>query len=267
VPSQSLERVTQAIPYLIDRFPTHAAWAEAGMEEVIGDRRDAIHFYEANWLETTLFLNRADHFDAQILPLEAQLAPCFAVCVADYNGDGKDDIFLSQNFFAVGGDTSRYDAGRGLWLEGDGKGGFRAVPGQESGVKVYGQQGGAAVCDYDEDGRIDLVVSQNGGETRLFHNVRGKPGLRVRLQGPAPNPHGIGAVVRLRFGSQLGPAREIHGGSGYWSQDSTVLVMGGPTEPTGIWVRWPGGRTVTADLPPEAKEIIVDVQGAVRQTR
>ena len=200
------------------------------------------------------------------MPLEAQLAPCFAVCVADYNGDGNEDIFLGQNFLAVAGDTSRYDAGRGLWLEGDGKGGFRAVPGQESGVKVYGQQGGAAVCDYDEDGRTDLVVSQNGGETRLFHNARAKPGLRVRLQGPSTNPRGIGAVVRLKFGERLGPAREIHGGSGYWSQDSTVQVMGTPTEPTGIWVRWPGGRTVTADLPPKAKEVVVNVQGEVRLT-
>jgi len=267
VPSQSLERVTQAIPYLAARFPTHQAWAEAGIDEVIGDRGGSIRYCEADWLETTVFLNRGDHFEARVLPLEAQLAPCFAVCVADYNGDGNEDIFLGQNFFAVGGDTSRYDAGRGLLLEGDGNGGFRAVPGQESGVKVYGQQGGAAVCDYDEDGRTDLVVSQNGGETRLFHNVQAKPGLRVRLQGPDTNPRGIGAVVRLKFGSRLGPAREIHGGSGYWSQDSTIQVMGAPTEPTGIWVRWPGGRSVTADLPPKAKEVVVNVQGEVRQTR
>jgi hypothetical protein len=123
------------------------------------------------------------------------------------------------------------------------------------------------VCDYEEDGRTDLVVSQNGGETRLFHNVRAKPGLRVRLEGPGANPRGIGAVVRLKFGSRFGPAREVHGGSGYWSQDSTVQVMGIPTEPTGIWVRWPGGRSVTADLPPKAKEVVVNVQGDVRQTR
>jgi hypothetical protein len=267
VPSQTLERVTQAIPYLTARFPTHQAWAESGIDDVIGDRRSDIHSCEADCLETTVFLNRGDHFEARVLPMEAQLAPCFAVCVADYDGDGNEDIFLGQNFFAVGGDTSRYDAGRGLWLQGDGTGGFRAVPGQESGVKVYGQQGGAAVCDYDEDGRTDLVVTQSGGETKLFHNVLGKPGLRVRLQGPAGNPHGIGAMVRLKFGSRLGPAREIHAGSGYWSQDSTVQVMGTPTEPTAIWVRWPGGRSVTADLPPKAKEVEVNVQGEVRQTR
>jgi hypothetical protein len=151
--------------------------------------------------------------------------------VADFDGDGNEDVFLSQNFVAVDGDASAYDAGRGLWLQGDGRGGLRAVPGQDSGVKVYGQQAGAAVGDFDGDGRTDLVVDQNEGETRLFHNVAAKRGLRVRLKGPEGNPHSIGAVVRLKFGEQFGPAREIHGGSGYWSQDSTTEVMALPGDP------------------------------------
>ena len=267
VPNRLLERVTQAIPLLAARFQTHQSWADAGIEEVMGERRDTMRYGEADWLETTALLNRGDHFEARLLPLEAQIAPCFAVCVADYDGDGKEDVFLSQNFFAVNSDTSRYDAGRGLWLQGDGQGGLRAITGQESGIKVYGEQRGAAVCDFDGDGRTDLVISQNGGETRLFHNVRGKPGLRVRLQGPVGNPLGIGAVVRLKFDDRLGPAREIHGGSGYWSQDSVVQVMSGPSAPTQIWVRWPAGVVVTANLPPSAKEVVVDFNGAVRQTR
>jgi hypothetical protein len=87
------------------------------------------------------------------------------------------------------------------------------------------------------------------------------------LQGPVGNPLGIGALVRLKFGDRLGPARELHGGSGYWSQDSVVQVMGGPSAPTQIWVRWPAGVVVTANLPPSAKEVVVDFNGAVRQTR
>ncbi len=267
VPNRMLERVTQAMPLLAARFPTHQSWAEAGIEDALGDQRNTMRFVEADWLETTVFLNRGDHFEARVLPMEAQLAPAFAICVADYDGDGKEDIFLSQNFFAVNRDTSRYDAGRGLWLQGDGRGGFRAVPGQESGIKVYGEQRGAAVCDYDGDGRTDLVITQNDDQTRLFHNVNGKPGLRVRLQGPAANPLGIGAVLRLKFGDQFGPAREIHGGSGYWSQDGMVQVMSGPGTPTQIWVRWPGGATSNSDLPAGAKEVVVDFNGRVRQTR
>src|SRR6185503_7473844 len=128
---------------------------------------------------STVFLNRGKSFEAGPLPTEAQMAPCFAVCVGDADGDGNDDIFLSQNFFASQPESPRCDAGQGLWLRGDGKGSFKAVPGRESGVKVNGEQRGAAVCDFDQDGRLDLVVTQNGAETKLYRNLHARPGLRV----------------------------------------------------------------------------------------
>jgi hypothetical protein len=123
------------------------------------------------------------------------------------------------------------------------------------------------LSDYDQDGRVDLVVSQNGAQTKLYHNVGGKPGLRVRLKGPAGNPQGIGAVMRLKFGEQLGPAREVHAGSGYWSQDGAVQVLGMPESPRAITVRWPGGKTTTAAVPPTAREIVIDAAGALKVTQ
>ena len=53
----------------------------------------------------------------------------------------------------------------------------QSVPASESGVRVYGEQRGAAVTDFDRDGRVDLVVTQNGRETKLFRNLAAKPGL------------------------------------------------------------------------------------------
>jgi hypothetical protein len=267
VPDRMLDTVAKGMPFLLGEFPTHQAWAEAGVEAALGDRLSRMRYLEANWLESTAFLNRGDHFEARVLPPEAQFAPAFAVCVADYDGDGREDVFLSQNFFGVDNETSRYDAGRGLWLQGDGRGDFRAVPGQESGVKVYGEQRGAAVADFDGDGRVDLVVTQHRAATKLYRNVTGRPGLRVRLEGPPGNPRGIGAVLRLKFGERLGPAREIHAGSGYWSQDSVVTVLAAPAPATQVWVRWPGGRVTTADLPSGAREVAVNVGGGVRLVR
>jgi hypothetical protein len=37
---------------------------------------------------------------------------------------------------------------------------------------------------------------------------------------------GIGAQIRLKSGDRQGPLREVHGGSGYWSVDSPVSILG-----------------------------------------
>jgi hypothetical protein len=195
------------------------------------------------------------------------MAPAFAVCAGDFDGDGNEDLFLAQNFFATQPETPRYDAGRGLLLRGDGAGGFEAIAGQHSGIKIYGEQRGAAVCDFDGDGRLDLAVSQNGAETKLYHNTAAKPGLRVRVIGPVKNSQAFGAVLRLKTGEQWGPAREIHGGSGYWSQDSVIQVLATPQPPREIQVRWPGGKTTTHSVPAEAKEIILGFDGGIEIRR
>jgi hypothetical protein len=256
-------RVARLVPWIVERFSSQTAFSSASIEDILGERARTAKVLQATWLETTVFLNRGDHFEARPLPLEAQFAPAFGINVADLDGDGTDDLFLSQNFFAVDGETSRYDTGRGLCLTGDGSGNFRALPGQLSGVKVYGEQRGSAVCDYDGDGRVDLVVTQNGAATKLYQNRGAKPGLRVRLAGSAGNPFAIGATVRLGAGQKLGPAREIHAGSGYWSQDSATLVLAFPQSagPMKLWVRWPGGATTTTELPQSARDVSIGTDG------
>jgi len=127
-----------------------------------------------------------------------------------------------------------------------------------SGIGVYGEQRGAALADFDQDGRMDLVVTQNGAPTRLLRNQGATAGLRVRLEGPPMNPRGVGAVLRLKYGERLGPARAIHGGSGYWSQDSAAAVLHPAEGATAVWVRWPGGRETTRMLTAGEREIVVE---------
>jgi hypothetical protein len=260
-PSRQFMDMANALPFLRERFRSHKAYSEANLEEVLGERKVLARRAAATTLASMAFLNTGKGFRAVELPREAQFSPAFSVNVADFDGDGCEDVFLSQNFFGLQPQAPRIDAGLGLWLRGDGEGGLAAVPASRSGVRVFGEQRGAAVADYDEDGRVDLVVSQNGAETKLYRNVGAKPGLRVKLRGLPGNPGGIGAVLRLQYKDRQGPCREVHAGSGYWSQDSPTQVLAMPGQPESLWIRWPGGRTTTTPLSPGSKEVTIDLEG------
>jgi hypothetical protein len=251
-------------PWIHASFATHMAYSKASLEDIFGDKMAKARSVSARFLASVLLLNRGDSFEVRLLPPEAQWSPAMGMAVGDLDGDGNEDLFLSQNFFGTRPTDGRLDAGRGLLLRGDGKGGFTPMPGQASGIKVYGEQRGCALADYDGDGRVDLAVTQNNDQTRLFHNVTARPGLRVKLAGPPGNPDGVGAVMRLDFGDHLGPAREVQAGSGFWSQNSAVQVMSGSVKPLGIQVRWPGGKSVAGKFSADAKEIEVSVDGSVK---
>jgi hypothetical protein len=256
-PLNTFARVSHAIPKVAERIRTFSRWADATLGDALGSDSARTATLGATTMDHLALMNRGGRFEAVPLPAEAQFAPAFHASVADFDGDGREDAFLSQNFFATEISVPRYDAGRSLLLLGDGRGNLAPMPGQRSGLLVYGEQRGAAHADFNGDGRLDLVVSQNAAATRLFVNRGATPGLRVRLQGPPGNPDGIGAQVRLVYGERMGPVREVHAGSGYWSQNGAVQVFGREGEVTGVWVRFAGRPATTTPVGPAAREIRV----------
>jgi hypothetical protein len=255
MPLDGLARLGAAIPAIKARFATYADFATADVDAVLGpDARQAVRI-GATTFDHTVFLNRGTSFVAQSLPTLAQLAPAFGVVPADFDGDGHLDLVLAQNFFPTEINTMRFDGGAGLLLLGDGRGGWAPQSVAASGLSILGDQRGAAAADYDGDGRMDLAVSQNGAPMTLWHNVRGTPGLRVTLRGPASNPLAIGAHLQLIAGGTRGPVQEIRAGSGYWSMDAATVVLTTRTRPTALWVRWPSGAEQTVPLNANARTI------------
>ena len=256
-PLNSYPRLRVAIPGVSDRVRSFADYADASVDKVLGPTISKVRRKEIVTLDHMVFLNRGDRFEGAAMPIDAQLAPGFYAGVADFNGDGAEDVILAQNFSATAIGLPRYDGGRGLLLAGDGTGRLRPVDGAVSGIRVYGDQRGAGYADFDGDGRLDLAMSQNGTRTVLLRNRGAKQGVRIRVQGPAANPDGIGARVRLVFGDRMGPVREIQAGSGYWSQNGAVQVLGYSTTPDAVWVGWPGGGESRVPIPNGAREVVV----------
>ena len=256
-PDVGLPLLSQAMPFVRQRLPSFERFSRATLQEIIGPRLSRAFYLETGTLSSMIFLNTGGgRFQGRALPVETQFSSAYAAAVADLDSDGHQDIFLSQNFFGLPNDVPRQDAGRGIWLKGAGDGSFSTIPGHVTGVEVYGEQRGAAVADYDGDGRIDFVVAQNRAQTRLFRNRSSSEGLRVRLSGSSGNPAGVGSRIRIKYtDGTLGPAHAVTAGSGYWSQSSSVAVVGLSGEVRSVVVTWPDGRTREMDVPRGTREM------------
>ena len=259
VPIRTMKSVGPALPFVPEKMRTFAAYGSASVQEIYGEALAKASVLEVTTLATTVFFNRDGKFEPKVLHAEAQFTPAFGICVADFNGDGREDVFFSQNFFATNPEMPRSDAGRGLLMEGDGKGNLKPVPGQVCGIKVYGEQRGAAVTDFDQDGRVDLAVTQNAGPTRLFRNAMARAGARVILKNARGEP-AIGAAVRVS-GPGISLYREIQAGSGYWSLNGLATIVPRGTD---VKVRFPDGKTVETKVAAEAKAITISADGTVR---
>jgi enediyne biosynthesis protein E4 len=107
---------------------------------------------------------------------------------------------------------------------------------------------GAAYADFNNDGRLDLLLSTNGGPAYLFRNeaqsaATANHSLRIKLNGKKSNRDGIGAVVQVTAGGER-QTQMLRSGSSYLSSSELVLTFGlaRNEKVESVEIRWPSGQ-------------------------
>ena len=156
------------LPYLKKKYLRYAQYKEQTMEDIFGkeqlQKADKLEVYEMR--SSVIMNNRNGTFTMKPLPIEAQFSTVFGLVIKDFDGDGRKDILLGGNFYQSKPEVGIYDASYGLLLKGDGKGNFKAVSPQNSGVVVKG-----AVRDITEikAGKKQLLVfAKNNDKTEIL---------------------------------------------------------------------------------------------------
>ncbi|MEJ7738250.1 MAG: VCBS repeat-containing protein [Chitinophagaceae bacterium] len=122
--------------------------------------------YEANYLQSAVLWNNNGTFQLEALPLEAQFSPVFGIVADDLDEDGKTDIWLGGNFYALKPQVGRHNASKGIYLKGKGGKAFTYMSPRESGVKVEGEVRDAGVIQLR--GSKHMFVERNNGRVLLF---------------------------------------------------------------------------------------------------
>jgi len=179
----------------------------------------------------------------------------------DYDLDGWPDIFIANGH--IDGDIQRVQPNVKYAMpphlfRNVGKGNFQEVTktlGTAFNTPRVGR--GAAYGDINNDGRLDLLLTTNGGPAFLFENdvVPGSPAnksLRIKLVGTKSNRDGIGTIVKVTTGAGT-ESQMMRSGSSYLSASELVLTygLGQLHQADAIEIRWPSGQvdklsTVTA---------------------
>ncbi len=176
----------------------------------------------------------------------------WGACFADFDLDGRLDLFHVNGFTTDFIDTSDFDEDPSRLFLGSTDGTFAEVS-MELGIDDRDQGRGVVCFDYDRDGDIDVFIANGLGQpSRLLRNdlPGGAHFLEVRLLGRSPNTAAAGARVYARTG-EVTQMREIHIASNYLSQNPAVAHFGlGPAMAVDeLRIVWPdGSETVESDV-------------------
>jgi len=191
----------------------------------------------------------------------------------DYDDDGDPDLLLVNGHpdDLVEMKTSRVKYKEPLLLFENSGAGFKNVSAQSG--KVFAKQfsgRGMAVGDFDNDGDLDVLISNNGEAPLLLRNEGGNRNnwLGLQLVATKSNPAAVGALITWQAGGVKRSRLKTAGGSYLASHDPReILGLGSGTTVDSVQIRWPSGRIdKLTNLPINRYTRVVEGQGIANLT-
>lgn len=159
---------------------------------------------------------------------------------ADINNDGRADLFIAKGNVDQMPGLAIKDPNNLLMQNPDGTFNEASVA---AGIATKERSRGAALADFDGDGRLDLVVINRRAPMELYRNVTPDTGnwLAVRLSQPGANVQAVGATVIVETDA-MRQSQQLTVGGGHASGKALPLHFGlGDASEARITVRWPDG--------------------------
>lgn len=177
-----------------------------------------IQVLETNELASMYLENKGKgELAMQKLPLPAQYSALNGLQVGDFDEDGNLDVMALGNMYPTEVISGYIDGGKGLVLQGDGKGSFSEIALPESGFYVPGDARALASLAYGSRGNL-LIATVNSGRTKLFSKA-GRGG-QTTLKWPEKADYGL---IEFRDGRKR--KIEKYYGEGYLSQSSQIIEI------------------------------------------
>lgn len=162
VPMRGRECSSEQMPFILDKFKNYNSFANASLEEIIGQENLAkgLHYQVESFKSICLVNNGDGTFTKVALPKMAQVSPIMDVVTTDLNGDGTTEFIAVGNLYPTEVETTRYDASKGVVMHYSNDA-FTVLPMKTTGLSVNGDAKDALIIDTKKGKRL-LVTNNNG---------------------------------------------------------------------------------------------------------